>query len=418
MTERIIALECPECGTTYPLELLTICKECWSPLKVKYDYEVIKEAISKDSIKSREFNHWRYRELLPIRDSKYVVSLNDGGTPLLHCKNLGTELGLKELYIKNDTINPTLSFKDRPASVGISKCLELGINTVGCVSTGNLAAATAAHAAKAGIPCYIFVPATIEHSKITQTAIHDANIIGIDGTYDEANRLGILAAESFKWGLLNINVRPYYTEGSKTIAFETCEQLKWNPPDNIVIPMGSGALLCSVYRALNELNTIDFTTANNTRISGAQPSGCAPIVTSHDTNSDIFPIESPHTIAKSLAIGNPASGYEAINIIKSTNGCANAPTDSEIIDAIKLLAKKEGIYAEPAGGVTLAALINLIINGEISKDESVVVLITGNGFKAHQTITNLIQQIPIIQPTLEALKTYTNKKEEIIYVES
>ena len=415
---RIVGLECPECGIKYPLELLTICKECWRPLKVKYDYEVIKDTFSKDTLTNRPFNHWRYLELLPIINPANIVSLDDGGTPLQHCKNLGAKLGLKELYVKNDTINPTLSFKDRPASVGISKCLEFGIRTVGCASTGNLAASIAAHAAKAEIPCYIFVPATIEISKITQTVIHGANILGIEGTYDDANRLGVLAAETFRWGLVNINVRPYYTEGSKTIAFETCEQLNWKPPDNIIIPMGSGALLCSVFKALNELNTIGFTTPVDTRISGAQPAGCAPIVTSYNTNSDIFPIETPHTIAKSLAIGNPASGYEAIDIINSTKGSANAPTDSEIIDAIKLLAKTEGIYAEPAGGTTLAALINLVQQGEISYDESVVVLITGNGFKAHQTITDSIPKISVIKPTLEALKYHINYKEEYAIVES
>ncbi len=417
-SERVIALECPECGTKYSLELHTICKECWSPLKVKYDFEVVKEQISKEKLQKRTFKHWRYKELLPIINSTHIISLNEGGTPLIKCENLGDEIGLKELYIKDDTINPTLSFKDRPASVGISKCVELGIEAVGCASTGNLAASTAAHAAKAGLPCYIFVPSTIEDSKITQTAIYSPNIIGIEGTYDDANRLGILAAETFKWGLLNINIRPYYIEGSKTIAYEVCEQLEWNPPDNIIVPMGSGALLCSVYRALKELDVIGITNQNNTRISGAQPSGCAPIVTSYNTNTDIFPIETPDTIAKSLAIGNPASGYEAIDIIKSTNGSASAPTDSNIIDAIKLLAKKEGIYAEPAGGVTLAGLINLINSGKISKNESVVLLITGNGFKAHQTITSLMSRIPIIKPTLEALKNHTNFKEEIAVVKN
>ncbi len=414
--KRIDSLECSECGATYPLELKAICKECWSPLKIKYNYDVIKEEFTKEILKPRQFTHWRYRELLPIENPTSIVSLNDGGTPLLHCKNLGAVLGLKELYIKNDTINPTLSFKDRPASVGISKCLELGVRTVGCASTGNLAAATAAHAAKAGIPCYIFVPSTIEPSKITQTLIHGANIIGINGTYDDSNRLGVLAAETFNWGLLNINVRPYYTEGSKTIAYEVCEQLDWTPPDNFIIPMGSGALLCSVHRALTELNTIDFIPTKTTRISGAQPAGCAPIVTSHATHSDIFPIETPHTIAKSLAIGNPASGYEAIDIINSTNGRTNAPTDPEILEAIKLLAKTEGVYAEPAGGVTLAGLINLVEQGEIAKDESVVVLITGNGFKAHETISGIVSEIPVIEPTLAALEKYTKIKEAVAFV--
>ncbi|MFX1293911.1 MAG: threonine synthase, partial [Promethearchaeota archaeon] len=288
----------------------------------------------------------------------------------------------------------------------------------GCASTGNLAASTAAHAAKAGIPCYIFIPASIEHSKITQIAILGANIIGIKGTYDDSNRLGILAAETFNWGLLNINLRPYYTEGSKTIAFEISEQLNWNPPDNIVVPMGSGALLCSVSKALKELHKIDFIESNNTRISGSQPDGCSPIVTSFNSKTDIFPIETPNTIAKSLAIGNPASGYEAIDVINSTKGWAAAPTDEDIKDAIKLLAKSEGIYAEPAGAVTLAGLKHAIENGDILKDESVVLLVTGNGFKAHQTITNIVQKIPIIEPTLEALKNYTQHKEGIAIAES
>ncbi|MHA1384884.1 MAG: threonine synthase [Candidatus Helarchaeota archaeon] len=415
-SKRIIGLECPECGTIYPQELTPICKECWGPLKVKYNYEIIKNIFDKNKLKNRLFNHWRYLELLPIEDSTKIVSLDDGGTPLLHCKNLGRELGLKKLYVKNDTINPTLSFKDRPASVGITKSLELGVTTVGCASTGNLAASTAAHASKAGIQCYIFVPSTIEYSKITQTAIHGANIIGVKGTYDDANQLGIRAAETFGWGLLNINLRPYYTEGSKTIAYETCEQLHWEPPDNIIIPMGSGALLCSVYRALTELNTIDFIDNNSTRISGAQPFGCSPIVTSKNTNSEIVPIENPETLAKSLAIGNPASGYEALDIIRSTNGCASAPSDTEITDAIKILAKTEGIYAEPAGAITLAALIKLVKSGEIKKDESIVLLVTGNGFKAQQTITKLIPKIPIIEPTIDALrKLTTNKEETLVY---
>lgn len=415
-SKRIIGLECPECGNIYPQELTPICKECWGPLKVKYDYELIKNEVNKQKIKLRPFNHWRYIELLPIENTTKIISLDDGGTPLVHCKNLGEKLGLNKLYIKNDTLNPTLSFKDRPASVGITKCLEFGVGTVGCASTGNLAASTAAHAAKAGLPCFIFVPSSIEPSKITQTAIHGANIIGVKGTYDEVNQLGVRAAQTFNWGLLNINVRPYYTEGSKTIAFETCEQLNWNPPDNIIVPMGSGALLCSVFRALSELEKIDFITNNYTKISGAQPLGCSPIVTSKITNSDIVPVEKPNTLAKSLAIGNPASGYEALDIINSTKGYADAPNDFAITEAIKLLAKLEGIYAEPAGAITLAALINLIKSGEITKDESVVLLVTGNGFKAHQTVTNIIPQIQIIEPTLEALKQITkNKEEEIIY---
>lgn len=418
ISERIVGLKCPECGIVYPLEAISICKECWSPLKVQYDYEIIKDSFSCATLKNRPFNHWRYFELLPIRNPTNIISLNDGGTPLLRCKNLGAKLGLKELYVKNDTINPTLSFKDRPASVGISKCFELGIKTVGCASTGNLAAATAAHAAKAGIPCYIFVPSTIETSKITQTAIHGATIIGIQGTYDDANRLGVLAAEVFKWGLLNINIRPYYTEGSKTIAFETCEQLSWTAPDNIIIPMGSGALLCSVAKALDELSRIAFIESKNTRFFGAQPHGCSPIVSALRNKSDILPIEHPDTIAKSLAIGNPASGYEAINIINSTDGRVSAPTDLEITNAIKILAKNEGIYAEPAGGVTLAAFLNLVEQGDIDKDESVVVLITGNGFKAHETITSLISDIPVIQPTLDALKSYTHTKEAVLYAEN
>ncbi|MHA2062170.1 MAG: threonine synthase [Candidatus Sifarchaeia archaeon] len=390
-------MRCIECGREYPLEAISICKYCWGPLEVKYDYTIIKDVFSKEKLSKRAFNLWRYFEFLPLENKESTANLHDGGTPLQRCKRLGEIIGLKNLYVKNDTLNPTGSFKDRPASVGVSKCIEFGIDVVGCASTGNLAGAVAAHAAVAGLKCFILVPETIESDKIVQTSLFGATLVGVRGTYDDANRLGILAAEN-GWGLVNINIRPYYIEGSKTIIFETCEQLGWQAPNRVVIPLGSGALLCAVHRGLQELYTTGILSENSTRLTGSQPIGCAPIVNGYKTG-EVAPIEVPQTIVKSLAIGNPASGALAISKIRETNGTADAPTDEEILQAETLLAKKEGIFAEPAGATTLATVIRLIDAGEIDKDETVVCLVTGSGFKALKTANKLITRPKIIDPT-------------------
>lgn len=344
---------------------------------------------------------------MPIKDKEKIVDLGAGYTPLRKCNRLARKLGIRELYIKDDTVNPSNSFKDRPATVAISKALEFDFKAVGCVSTGNLAAAIAAHAAKAGIPCYVFIPNDIEINKILQAAIYGAKIIAVKGTYDEANRLAAEAIDEYELAIVNVNVRPYYVEGSKTLIFEICEQLGWEVPHNIIVPMGSGALLCSIWRGLKQFMEIGLINGLETRIIGAQPEGCSPIVEAFKANSnDVSPIEKPKTIAKSLAIGDPGDGIYALKIIRESNGVAESASDEEILEGIKLLAENEGIFAEPAGGVTIAVLKKLIELGEISRDEEVVCCITGSGFKSSETISEIISKPIEINPLLKELKIY------------
>ncbi len=398
-------MECPECGSLIEEAPLAVCNECWGPLQVKQDYETVKDSLKKREIKNREQSLWRYLELLPIKESRFIVNLGDGWTPLTRCQRLERELGVKELYIKNDALNPTGSFKDRPASVGVSKALEFGFNVVGCASTGNLAAATAAHAAKAGVKSFVLIPGNIEPNKVVQSAAYGAKILQVEGTYDAANRLGILASEIFNWALLNINLRPFYVEGSKTLAYEICEQLDWNTPDRVIIPMGSGALLNSFYRGLADLEKIDFIdNSKDVKITGAQPKGCSPIVDAFHTNNRISPVKEPKTICKSLAIGEPASGKQAIKVIRETGGYADAPSDEEIIEAEKILASREGIFAEPAGAITLATLIRLIDNGVVEGDEKIVLLVTGSGFKSLEAAQKTVGKPVKIPANIDALR--------------
>ncbi len=340
-----------------------------------------------------------------MRDKSKIVDIGAGFTRLIDCKRLAKALGIKKLWIKDDTENPTSSFKDRPATVAVSKAQELGYKAVGCASTGNLAAATAAHAAKAGLPCYVFVPASIELNKILQASIYGANIIAVNGTYDEANRLAAQAADEYDWALVNINVRSYYVEGSKTLAFETLEQLGWRAPDNIVIPMGSGALLCAISRGLKQFRQLGLIDELNTKIVGAQPQGCSPISSAFKAKlDDVAPVEKPDTIAKSLAIGDPGDGIYALKAIRESNGFAEYATDAEILEGIKLLAKTEGIFTEPAGGVTIASLKKLIDSGEIPRDEETVCAITGSGFKSADTLLKSIPELTPIEPSIEEVR--------------
>jgi len=370
---------------------------------VVYDLDSVN--ISKGSFSKRPKSLWRYRELLPVEDERRVVDLGAGFTTLHECKRLAKALNLKRLYVKDDTVNPTNSFKDRPAAVAVSKALEFGFKAVGCASTGNLAAATAAHAAKAGIPCYVFVPSNTETNKVLQAATYGAKIIAVKGTYDEANRLAAQASDEYDWALVNINIRPYYTEGSKTLAYEVCEQLGWRAPENIVIPMGSGALLCAIWRGLNQFRELDLIDGLETRVVGAQPKGCSPIVSAFKSNSeDVTPVERPETVTKSLAIGDPGDGIYALKVIRESRGFAEYATDEEILEGIKLLAKTEGIFAEPAGGVTIAVLKRLIDSGEVPRDEEVVCCVTGSGFKSSETILETVPKLVEIEPTVEELK--------------
>lgn len=307
--------------------------------------------------------------------------------------------------MKDDTVNPTGSFKDRPATVAVSKALEFGLKAVGCASTGNLAAATAAHASKAGLPCYVFIPANTEINKVLQATIYGAKIIAVKGTYDDANRLAAQVADEYEWGLVNINIRPYYVEGSKTLAFEICEQLGWRAPENIIVPVGSGALLCAIWRGLKQFAELGLIDELNTKIFAAQPEGCSPIVSAFKSNSDdVFPVEKPNTIAKSLAIGDPGDGIYALKAIRESGGAAESATDEEILEGIKILAKTEGIFAEPAGGVTIAVLKKLLESGVISGDEEVVCCVTGSGFKSSDILLKTIQKPLEIEPSLEELR--------------
>jgi threonine synthase len=382
------ALRCRECKATYSPVRLSICPKCLGPLEVEYEYDLI-PGNPAEFLEKGFTDLWRYRKLLPIKENSRIISLHVGPSPLLEAHRLAEKLKLKRLYVKNDAVNPTGSFKDRPVTVAVSKALELGFKAVGCASTGNLAAATAAHAAKAQLPCYIFIPENLESNKITQTFIFGAEIITVKGTYDQANRMAAEAAERNNIAILNVNIRSYYVEGSKTTSFEICEQLGWRPPDHVVTPMASGALICSLYKGFQELVKAGLIEEKTPRLSGAQPAGCSPIVDALKRGGDeVIPVEEPKTIAKSLAIGEPGDGVYAVRTISQTGGCGEAVSDEELVEGIRLLAKTEGIFTEPAGGVTVAALKRMRENGEIEKDEEVVCYITGNGLKTPEAVAH------------------------------
>ncbi len=375
-------LRCKECGAEYPAGRLTVCDACFGPLEVRYEMDAVRESLTRDALARRGRDLWRYRELLPVFDDAARVDLQPGYTPLRRADNLAAAVGLRDLWVKDDTVNPTYSFKDRPVAVAIAKAREWGLPAVGCASTGNLAAATAAAAAKARLPCYVFAPAHLEPTKLLLPRLYGATVVPVDGTYDDANRVALIAADRRGWGFVNINLRPYYAEGSKTLLFEIWEQLGFELPDVIVVPMGSGLLLTSIDKAIQELRDLGQVEDGNTRIVGSQPEGCAPIVRGFDApDGRPQPVRKPATIAESLAIGDPASGSEAIQIIRRTRGFADAPLDAEILEGQKDLARAEGVFAEPAGGTTVATLRRAVRDGRINRGERVVLLITGNGLK-------------------------------------
>lgn len=398
-------LVCKACEKEFPTEIKTACDDCFSPVEIVYDLDAVRKTLNKDSIAIRRENYWRYAELLPVRRKFLNLDLEPGYTPLRRARNLGEQLGMKNLYIKDETVSPTYSFKDRSATIGVLKSIEFGLEAVGCASTGNLANATAAAAAKAALPCYIFVPSDLNGVKVQLALAYGARIIGIEKTYDDANRVANRVADKHRWGLLNINIRPYYVEGSKTIGFEIIEQLDWRAPDLLISPLGSGALLSAVAKGVREFESLGLLKNVQTRFSGSQPEGCSPIATAYRNGSDeIAPIEYPNTIAESLAIGDPASGQEALQIIRRTGGFADAPTDDEIIDAQLKLAHLEGVFAEPAGGTVVSSLIRGIESGEIDKDETVVLLITGSGVKSLGTLRHNEFYVPRVPSTLEAVE--------------
>ena len=389
-------LRCRECGKEYEPAFLYVCDECFGPLDVKYRFP----SVSRGSFAGREQTYWRYFEMLPIEDRKNIVSIDAGMTPLVKAEKLGAELGLDRLYVKNDSVNPTFSFKDRPAGVAVSKAREFGLGAVGCASTGNLASATAAHAARAGLECHVYAPGDIEMAKIAQALSYGANFVAVDGTYDDANRMAAQKGDSLGHGIVNINMRSYYVEGSKTLAYEAAEQLGWGVPDRIVVPVGSGAMLNSICKGFEELEELSLTgPAKGMRVAAAQPRGCAPIVKAYEAgDARVRPVEKPQTVAKSLAIGDPGDGAYVLRRLKQYRGTAREAGDREILEAILLLARTEGIFTEPAGGVSVAVLRRMAEQNLIGRDETVVCYVTGNGLKATGPLMDVLEKPRLVRP--------------------
>ncbi|MDO8643826.1 MAG: threonine synthase [bacterium] len=394
-------LKCRECQTEYPKQPIHVCEYCFGPLEVVYHYDKIAKSLNRKVIEGREPTMWRYRELLPI-DGEPTVGSQVGFTPLIKAHNLAKALKVKEVYVKNDAVNyPTLSFKDRVVSVALSKAKEFGYKVVACASTGNLANSVAANAASAGLKSFIFIPHDLEQGKVLGTLVYGTTLVGIKGNYDEVNRLCSEIGAKYNWAFVNINIRPYYAEGSKSLAYEVMEQLGWRAPDNIVSPMAGGSLITKIWKAINEFQKLGLIPKKQTRVFGAQATGCSPITTAVKKNWPLFKPVKPHTICKSLAIGNPADGFYSMGVMHDSGGWGEDVTDPEIVEAIKLLAETEGIFAETAGGVTVGVAKKLIEQGKIRKDESLVLCITGNGLKTQEAIARDVGAPHLIGPTLK-----------------
>ncbi len=394
------ALKCRECGREYPLAATHVCEFDFGPLEVAYDYDRIKASMTRSAIESRSKNMWRYRELLPVAGEP-TVGCEVGFTPLIKADRLAKRLGIKELWIKNDAVNyPTLSFKDRVVSVALSRAKELGFTTVACASTGNLANSVAANAAAAGLKSYVFIPSDLELGKVVNSLVYGANVVGIKGHYDEVNRLCAEIAGKYGWAFVNVNMRPYYAEGSKSMGFEIVEQLGWQIPRHTVVPMASGSLLTKIQKSYQELTKLGLVSEAKYSVHGAQPAGCSPISVAQKAGLDFFKPVKPNTIAKSLAIGTPADGFYALKVMKETGGFADDVTDDEIRDGIRLLAECEGIFTETAGGVTVGVARKLIASGKIPANESAVLCITGNGLKTLDAVAGHVGATREIRPSL------------------
>ncbi|MDH5509095.1 MAG: threonine synthase [Nitrospinota bacterium] len=397
-------LKCRECAREYPTEPIHVCEFCFGPLEVRYDYEGIKRALTREVIESRPANMWRYRELIPI-DGDPLVGLDNGFTPLVRAKNLGDALGVSNLYLKNDSVcHPTLSFKDRVVAAAVNKALEFGYDTIACASTGNLANSVASHAASAGMNSYIFIPSDLESSKILGTSIYNTKIISIKGSYDDVNRFCSEVATVFPWAFVNINIRPFYGDGSKTFGYEIAEQLGWRAPDNVITPVAGSSLITKIHKALKEFESLGLIGEVKTKIYAAQATGCSPVTTAIKAGMDDFKPVKPDTIAKSIAIGNPADGYYGIKVARSTGGWGEDVSDPEIVEAIKLLARTEGIFTETAGGVAVGVTKKLIEQGRIGKDELTVISITGQGLKTTEAVENHLPSPVVIEPKLSVFK--------------
>jgi threonine synthase len=410
VTSPTNGLRCRECGRQFGPEALYVCEWCFGPLEAVYDYEAVARRVDAARIAAGPPSIWRYADLLPA-DPAGAVDLGAGYTPLVRADRLAAELGLGELWLKDDTRNPTGSFKDRVTSVALTRARELGFKVAACVSTGNLANSVAAHAARAAMECYVFVPADLERAKITTTAVFGARVVAVDGVYDDVNRLcAEIADEHEDWAFVNVNLRAYYAEGSKTLAFEIAEQLSWELPDHVVVPVASGSLLTKVDKGFGELGLVGLVESDGrVRISGAQAAGCAPVATAFAEGSTVPTPVRPDTIAKSLAIGSPADGEAALRVVRASGGSVAAASEAGILEAIQLLARTEGIFAETAGGVTIACLEKLARDGIVRRDERVVACITGTGLKTVEAFDGAVGPSAVIAPTLDAFTALEDK---------
>ncbi len=398
----VTALKCRSCSREYPIQPLNVCDFCFGPLEVVYDYDAIARVISRERITKGPLSMLRYQDLLPI-DAANAVDINSGFTPLIRCHNLGKLLGLENLYIKNDAVNPSYSFKDRVVTVAATKALEFGFDTLACASTGNLACSVAAHAARAGMKSYVFIPADLEQGKVIGAAIYNPTLVAVDGSYDEVNRLCSEVADNYPWAFVNINIRPYYAEGSKTMGYEVAEQLGWRAPDHAVVPAASGSMFTKIWKGMHEFSSLGLIGKVGTKMHLAQPEGCSPIVEAYNAGTlHVRPVR-PNTIAKSLAIGNPADGFFALKTIQDSEGSAVAIPEEDIARGMKLLAETEGIFSETAGGVVVYGLKQLVKQGRIKPDELTVAFITGNGLKTLEAVSDVVNPVRT-QPTMAAFE--------------
>jgi threonine synthase len=396
-------LRCRECHREYPLEARHVCDFCFGPVEVTYDYDAIRRNVTRASIASGPASLWRYKDFLPV-DAANAIDIGAGYTPLVRAKNLGKALGLNNLYIKNDTMNPTWSFKDRVVAVASSRARELGYEKLACASTGNLANSVSAHAAAAGMEAVVFIPHDLEAGKVLGSSIYKPTLVKVRGNYDAVNRLCAELAGSYNWAFVNVNVRAYYAEGSKTLGMEVAEQLGWRAPDHCVAPIASGSLFVKIRKGFQELHKAGLIDEPKTRMSGAQATGCSPVATAWREGTTNFRPQRPNTIAKSLAIGNPADGYYSLVQLEETNGACGMVDDPEIIDGMKLLAETEGIFGETAGGVTVASLKQLAAQGRIQPDELTVAFITGAGFKTAEAVADHLEPPLEIEATMESFE--------------
>ncbi len=398
----VSSMRCKECSREYPVGAFNVCDFCFGPLEVVYDYNAIAEVTSRERIMSGPHSLWRYADFLPA-DYNPDVDINAGFTPLIRSKGLAEHLGLNELWIKNDSVNPSYSFKDRVVAVAAAKALELGFDTIACASTGNLACAVAAHAARGGLKAYVFIPSDLEAGKVLGAAIYGPTMIAIDGTYDDVNRLCSELAEEHPWAFVNINVRPFYADGSKTLGFEVAEQLGWRAPMHAVVPSASGAMFTKIYQGLKEFERTGLIDSVQTKMHSTQPRGCCPIATAYEEGRFVIRPIKASSLATSLAIGNPADGYYALKTIEASGGSAVIAEEHEVAQGVKLLAETEGIFTEGAGGVAVMGLKHLVELGRIQPDESTVVYITGNGLKTTELVADVVHPLHI-EPTVEAFE--------------